>query len=142
MPIDPTQSTPHRIIYLHKDKIYEPPTFVPTEQFQYANRANLQTPTVFLWHLRYACKCPTILKLTQENVIGMSVQLGSWNTLKTQLPCTACLAGKMRKTKKTPLKGFTDINTFAVSWKPGNEKQIVNSNEQIALDWGIVNKKN
>jgi hypothetical protein len=72
----------------------------------------------------------------------MNVQLGSWKVLETQLPCTACLAGKMRKTKKTPTKGFTNINTFAVTWKPGHENQIVNSNESVALDWGIIHKKN
>jgi hypothetical protein len=142
MPIDATQATPHRTIFLHEDKIYEPPTFVPTEQFQYANRANLQTPTAFLWHLRYACKCSELLKQTQEHVIGMNVQMGSWKALETQLPCTACLAGKMRKTKKTPTKAFTDISTFAVTWKHGNDNKIVNSNEKVAVDWGIINKKN
>ncbi len=135
LPTDATQ------IYLHEDKIYEPPTFSPTEQFQYVNRANLQTPTAFLWHLRYACKCISLLKHTQEHVIGMNVQ-GSWKALETQLPCTACIAGKMRKIKKTPTKCFTDINSFAVTWKPGNDHKIVNSNESVALDWGIVNKKN
>jgi hypothetical protein len=142
MPIDTKQSTPHRTIFLHEDKIYEPPTFVPTEQFQYVNRANLQTPAAFLWHLRYACKCSELLKQTQERVIGMNVQMGSWKTLEIQLPCTACLAGKMRKTKKTPTKAFTDISTFAVTWRHGNENKIVNSNEKVGLDWGIINKKN
>jgi hypothetical protein len=45
MPIDAHQPTPHRTIYIHENKIYEPPTFVPTEQFQYVNRANLRTGT-------------------------------------------------------------------------------------------------
>jgi hypothetical protein len=72
----------------------------------------------------------------------MNVQLGSWKALDTQLPCTACLAGKMRKTKKTPTKGFTDINAFVVTWKPGNKNHVINSNETVALDWGIINKKN
>jgi hypothetical protein len=106
MPIDATQLTPHRTIYLHEDKIYEPPTFVPTEQFQYANRANLQTSTAFMWHLRYACKCPSILKQTQNHVIGMNVQLGSWKVLETQLPCTACLAGKNAKNEENPNQSF------------------------------------
>ena len=116
LPTDAPQQTSHRTIYLHEDKIYEPPTFVPTEQFQYVNRANLQTPTAFLWHLCYACKCPSLLKHTQEHVIGTNVQQGSWKALETQLPCTACIAVKMRKTKKTPTKGFTDITSFAVTW--------------------------
>jgi hypothetical protein len=72
----------------------------------------------------------------------MNVQLGSWKALETPIPCTACLAGKMRKTKKTPTKASTEINTFAVTWKAGSKHKIVNSNETVSLDWGIINKKN
>ncbi len=141
LPISPQDETAHRKIYLHLDEPYEPPTYINNVIFQLANRANLQTPTAFIWHLRYACKCVEVLKHTQENVIGMHVQLGSWPQLKQQLPCVACLAGHMRKTKKTPVTNYTDINQLALSWTLGTENKNVNPNETIALDWGIINKK-
>jgi hypothetical protein len=39
----------------------------------------------------------------------MQVQHGSWKKLKALLPCSACLAGKMRKVNKTTAKDFTAI---------------------------------
>jgi len=47
----------------------------------------------------------------------------------------------MRKTKKTPVNNYTDINQLALSWTPGTGNKNVNPNETIALDWGIINKK-
>jgi hypothetical protein len=71
----------------------------------------------------------------------MNVQLGSWPQLKQQLPCVACLAGHMRKTKKTTVTNYTDINQLALSWTPGTENKNVAPNETVALDWRIINKK-
>jgi hypothetical protein len=126
---------------LHNNEPYDPPTYVNDTIFQHANRANLQTPTAFIWHLRYACKGEEVSKNTQRNVIGMNIQQGSWKTLAQQLPCVACLAGHMRKTKKTPTSNYTDIQNLALTWTPNTENKIVNSNETIALDWAIINKK-
>ena len=70
----------------------------------------------------------------------MSVQMHSWKQLESSLPCSVCLAGKMRKTKKTPAQPFTNVDNLAVTWTPGTDNKIVNLNEQIALDWGIINK--
>jgi hypothetical protein len=55
LPITANQPTTHQTIYLHDDTTYEPPTFVQPEHYHNINKANLQTPTAFLWHLRYAC---------------------------------------------------------------------------------------
>jgi hypothetical protein len=140
LPTSAQDDTPHRKIYLHKDEPYDPPTYINHAIFQHANRANLQTPTAFTWHLRYACKCLEVLKHTQHNVTGMNVQLGSWTQLKQQLPCAACLAGHMRKTKKTPVLNYTDIQNLAISWTPSTEQKHVTPNHKIALDWGIINK--
>jgi hypothetical protein len=106
------------------------------------NRANLHTPTAFIWHLRYACKSAEILKHTQRHVEGLNVQMGSWNRLKQLLRCSACLAGKMKKTKKTPTKGYTDIQNLAVSWLPGTNNKVSTPNEIVSVDWGIINKRN
>jgi hypothetical protein len=141
LPVSATQDSPHRTIYLHNNEPYDPPTYVNNTIFQHANRANLQTPTAFIWHLRYACKGEEVLKNTQRNVIGMNIQQGSWKTLAQQLPCAACLAGHMRKTRKTPTSNYTDIQNLALTWTPNTENKIVNSNETIALDWAIINKK-
>ncbi len=71
----------------------------------------------------------------------MNIQQGSWKTLAQQLPCVACLAGHMRKNKKTPTSNYTDVQNLALTWTPNTENKIVNSNETIALSWAIVNKK-
>jgi hypothetical protein len=108
LPISAQEETSHRKIYLHVDAPYDPPTYVNETVYQNANRANIQTPTAFIWHLRYACKCVEVLKLTQTHVTDMQVQQGSWATLDKQLPCVACLAGHMRKTNKTPVRNYID----------------------------------
>jgi hypothetical protein len=64
LPIFATQDTHHRKIYLHNNEPYDPPTYVNDTVYQHVNRANLQTPTAFIWHLRYACKCEEVLKNT------------------------------------------------------------------------------
>ena len=63
-------------------------------------------------------------------------------TVKALLPCSACLAGKMKKTRKTPTTGYTEVTNLAVSWTPGTDKRISTPNELVSLDWGISNKKN
>jgi hypothetical protein len=137
LPISPITN-----IYLHLDQPYDPPTFANETHYQQLNRTNLHTPTAFIWHLRYACKSADILKHTQQYVEGSNVQMGSWTHLKQLLPCSACLAGKMKKTKKTPKTGYTDIQNLAVSWLPGTDKKISTPNELVSVDWGMINKKN
>jgi hypothetical protein len=70
--LSPTKETNHRTIYLHLDQPYDPPTFVNETHYQQMNRANLHTPTAFIWHLRYACKSAEVLKHTQRHVEGLS----------------------------------------------------------------------
>ncbi len=108
----------HRIIYAHNDEPYDPPTFLNTTVYQYLNRPCLQTPTAFKMHLRFGCKSLAVLKHTQRHVEGMQIQQGTWKQLETQLPCSACIAGKMRKTRKNPTKEFTEVNNLALSWTP------------------------
>jgi hypothetical protein len=141
LPLSPTKETNHWTIYLHLDQPYDPPTFINETHYQQMNRANLHTPTAFIWHLRYACKSAEILKHTQRHVAGLNVQMGSWHHLKQLLPCSACLAGKMRKTKKTPTTGYTDIQNLAVSWLPGTDNKVSTPNKIVSVDWGIINKK-
>ncbi len=61
--------------------------------------------------------------------------------MKGQLPCSACIAGKMRKTRKNPTRTFTDIENLALSWNPATQDKNVRSNELVSLDWGIINKQ-
>jgi hypothetical protein len=53
LPTNATQEKTHRQIYLHQDEPYDPSTYVNGAIYQNVNRANLQTPTAFIWHLRY-----------------------------------------------------------------------------------------
>jgi hypothetical protein len=85
----------------------------------------LSTPTTLIYHLRYGCMSEAVLQHTQRHVIGMQVQQGSWKRLKQQLPCSPCLAGKMRKTNKAG-------NTTDKKVRP---------NEEVSIDWGIINKQ-
>ncbi len=69
------------------------------------------------------------------------------NDLSKLLPCSACLAGKARKTKKQPVKNFTDAANLAttatnapLSWTPTTEHKVVEPNQTVSLDWGIINK--
>ncbi len=47
----------------------------------------------------------------------------------------------MRKTRKNPTKGYTDIENLALSWNPATQNKNVRNNELISLDWGIINKQ-
>ena len=146
LPTHATQETPHRKIYFHLDEPYDPPTFVNNVFYQCANRPNAQTPSAFTWHLRYACKCEAVLKLTQNNVDGLQVQQGTLHDLAKLLPCSACLAGKMRKANKQPCKNYTEmlnlLTNCPLSWTPSTADKFVNPNHTVSVDWGIINKRN
>ena len=141
IPTDATKTTQHRTIYLHNDEPYDPPTFVNETLFQNLNRPCLHTPTAFKWHLRFGCRSLAVLKHTQKHVDGMNVQKGSWDQLTSQLPCSACLAGKMRKTRKNPSKEYTKVTNLALSWTASTIDKENRSNERVSMDWGIVNKQ-
>ena len=148
LPTHANKETTHRTVYLHENEPYDPPTFVNNVLYQCTNRPNANTPTAFTWHLRYACKCASILKWTQQHVNGLHIQHGSLHDLDKLLPCSACLAGKMRKLNHPPNKNFTDIINLTtsvinapLSWTPSTADKFVNPNDRISLDWGIVNKK-
>ncbi len=83
-PIKALTDTPHKEILLHRREPYDPPTFHNhSTMTQNTNRRNTKTPTAFIYHyLRFACASEVVLKRTQGHVIGMEVQLGSWNKLK------------------------------------------------------------
>ena len=82
-----------------------------------------------------------VLKYTQKHVEGMQIQQGSWDQLASQLPCSACLAGKMRKTRKNPSKEYTEVNNLALSWTASTTDKESRSNERVSMNWGIVNKQ-
>jgi hypothetical protein len=82
-----------------------------------------------------------VLKHTQKHVEGMNIQQGSWEQLASQLPCSACLAGKMRKTRKNPSKEYTEVTNLALSWTASTQDHENRSNERVSMDWGIVNKQ-
>jgi hypothetical protein len=141
IPTHALQPTQHRTIYLHKDETYDPPTFVNETLFQNLNRPCLHTPTAFKWHLRYGCKSLQILKHTQKHIDGMHIQKGSWDTLASQLPCSACVAGKMRKSRKNPTREYTEMTNLALSWDATTKDHENRPNERVSLDWGIINKQ-
>jgi hypothetical protein len=116
-PIDAHTTTPHKINLFHLREPYDPPSFINNAtHIQNANRPNSNTPTAFMYHLRYGCASEAVLQRTQHHVIGMQVRKDSWKMLSTQLPCNACLAGKMRKMKKgTSSSTFTNVKNLALS---------------------------
>ena len=95
---------------------------------------------------------------TQKNVIGMRVQSDSWKTLDTQLPCSSCVAGKMRKLNASKAASYSDLKTlttiilasqnparhfgFAVSRTPATTAQSNERNKVVSVDWAIINKEN
>ena len=147
-PIAAEQDTTHATIYMHLDEPYDPPTFVNTVLYQCSNRPNAHTPSAFTWHLRYACKCASVLKHTQANVEGLHIRQGTLGDLPQLLPCSACLAGKLRKNRGQPDKNYTDIenlnNTLSnlpLSWTASTADKNVTPNRTVSIDWGIINKK-
>ncbi len=116
--------------YLHNNEPYDPPTYVNNTLYQCANRPNASTPTAFTWHLRYGCKSTQVLKHTQGKVDGLQIQHGTLKELDKLTPCSACLAGKMRKLNHPPTKNFTDVSNLTtvtyninapLSWTPSTE---------------------
>jgi hypothetical protein len=140
-PIKANTPTPHKELLLHKREPYDPPTFHNHSTLtQNTNRPNTKTPTAFIYHLRFACASEAVLKRTQRQVNGMEVQMGSWDRLKEHLPCDACLAGKMRKTRKAQSSAFTPIKNLALSWTPQTADKMIIPNKNISTDWGIISK--
>ena len=95
---------------------------------------------------------------TQKNVIGMRVQNESWKALDTQLPCSSCVAGKMRKSNAAKASDYTDLKAlttrllasqnparhfgFAVSRTPATTAQSNERNKLVSVDWAIIHKEN
>jgi hypothetical protein len=128
-PIDAHTTTPHKTNLFHLREPYDPPSFINNSTHtQNANRPNTNTPTAFIYHLRYGCASEVVLQRTQHHVIGMQVRKDSWKILSTQLPCNACLAGKMRKTKKGTSSTFTNVKNLALSWTPATGDKKVTPN--------------
>jgi hypothetical protein len=142
-PISAYEDTPHKTIMIHERQPYDPPTYHNNGTFvDNSNRPNASTPTAFIYHLRYGCASEQVLKRTQPHVIGMNIQLGSFKQLQSKIPCDACLAGKMRKTKKGQSSAFTPVQNLALSWTPNTKDKVVIPNRDISTDWGIIYKTN
>jgi hypothetical protein len=95
------------------------------------------------------CKCTSVLKHTQANVDGLNIRQGTLADLPKLLPCSACLAGKLRKNRGQPDKNYTDIenlnNTIAnlpLSSTASTAEKNVTPNRTVSIDWGIINKRN
>ena len=156
LPISATTETTHRIVRIHLTTRYDPPTY--TNNSLHTRRPNIQTPPAYVWHLRMACARSEVLERTKANVKGMNIQHQSWKQLKQLLPCTACIAGKMRKSKKANPKQYSDhmnlaitneseednkqIQNNAVSRTAATTQQTNTRNERVSVDWAIVNKTN
>jgi hypothetical protein len=141
-PTNAKEITPHKQILFHKREEYDPPTFHNhMTASQNTNRPNLTTPTAFIYHLRYGCSSDQVLRRTQAHVIGMEIQMESWPHVKNNLPCNACLAEKMRKTRRAQSSAFTPMQNLALSWTPGTQDKVIIPNQEISTDWGIINKK-
>ncbi len=139
--IDAHTETPHKITLLHLREPYDPPSFHNNATHtQNTNRPYVNTPTAFIYHLRYGCAGEVVLKRTQEHAIGMQVRKDSWNNLSHLLPCNACIAGKMRKTKKAISSTFTNVKNLALSWTPATANKQTIPNQHISTDWGIINR--
>jgi hypothetical protein len=73
----------------------------------------------------------------------MQIRKDSWKSLGSQLLCNACLAGKMKKSKKSITSStFTSIKNLALSWTPMTSNKQCTPNQNISTDWGIINKSN
>jgi hypothetical protein len=142
-PIDAHTTTPHRTNLFHLREPYDPPSFLKNStHLQNEIRPSTNTPIAFIYHFRYGCSSEVVLRRTQEHVIGMQARKDSWKALQIQLPCNACLAGKMRKTKKTASSSFTNVKNLALSWTPATEDKQCVPNENVSTDWSITNKTN
>ena len=106
LPISANTPTTHRQVKIHLSTKYDPPSY--TNDTLHTRRPNAQTPPAYVWHLRMACACIAVLQRTKANVTGMQIQHQSWKQLEKMLPCTACIAGKMRKSNKATPKQYSD----------------------------------
>jgi hypothetical protein len=95
---------------------------------------------------------------TQKNVTGMRIQNDSWKLLGTQLPCSSCVAGKMRKSNAAKALDYSDLKTltttiiasqnparhygFAVSRTPATTTQSNERNKLVSVDWASIHKEN
>jgi hypothetical protein len=155
LPISAHEETNHRTVLLHLPTPYAPPTFYNNAT---TRRPDVTTPTALIWHASLTCACKEVMMRTQKNVSGMRVQNESWKALDTQLPCSSCVAEKMRKFNAAKASNYCDLKTLtttiiasqnparhyglAVSRTPATTEQ---SNERIKLisvDWAIIHKEN
>ena len=147
LPTIATQEIPHKTIYLHNDEPYDPPTYINNTLYQCSNRPNAHTPSAFTWHLRYACKCASVLQHTQQHVDGLQIRQGTIKDLPKLLPCSACLAGKLNKNRKQPVRNYTDVANLAnyhnvpLSVTGATRDHNATPNTTISVDLGILNKK-
>ncbi len=111
LPISAHEETNHRTILLHQPTPYEPPFY---NNFT-IRQPDITTPTALIWHPRLGCACKEVMMRTQKNVIGMRVQNESWKTLDTQLPCSSCVAGKMRKLNASRAASYSDLKTLTTT---------------------------
>jgi hypothetical protein len=110
LPTRADETTTHRQVYAHLTTKYDPPTY--HNNAVHTRRPNAQTPPAYQWHLRFGCACEEVLRRTQVNVTGMQIQKDSWKQLKDLLPCSACIAGKMRKSNNARATNYTDIQNL------------------------------
>jgi hypothetical protein len=47
----------------------------------------------------------------------------------------------MRKLNKAGAKDYTDLDNLALSWTPNTVEKKVRPNEEVSIDWGIINKQ-
>jgi hypothetical protein len=155
LPISAYETTNHRTILLHLPTPYEPPTFYNNVTLR---RPDITTPTALVWHARLGCACKEVMMRTQKNVQGMRIQNDSWKLLDTQLPCSSCVAGKMRKSNAAKASDYTDLKAltttilasqnparhfgFAVSRTPATTAQSNERNKLVSVDWAIIHKEN
>jgi hypothetical protein len=155
LPFSVLPPTNHRIIIMHKPTPYDPPSFF---NHLTTRRPDISTPTAMVWHARLACACKEVMQRTQRNSTGMQVRKDSWDQLDHLLPCSSCIAGKMRKTERALPHSYTDLKAltskllreenpsrhfgFAVSRTAATNAQINMRNKEVSIDWAIVNKQN
>ena len=89
----------------------------------------------------YACKCASVLQQTQQHVDGLQIRQGTLKDLPKLLPCSACLAGKLNKNRKQPVRNFTDIANLAnlynvpLSRTGATQDHNATPNTAISVDW-------
>jgi hypothetical protein len=112
LPISAHQTTNYRTVIIHLPTPYEPPTFYNDVTLR---RPDITTPPAIVWHARLACACKEVMMRTQKNVTGMRIQNDSWKLLDTLLPCSSCVAGKMRKSNAARAATYSDMKTLTTN---------------------------